>query len=183
MPIYNTYIQQLSFDGTTYTKGAFLDLYRDYHIVAQDFPFAKNPESKDLAYRDWAGEDGLDVYIPTSLPVKEYPIEVTFLYKGNDSSMRSDITGFIDFLYGRNVGAIGSRLAIYNEHVGMGRKDIVVSNVSNELFYLSEFDPDAIAAFKIKFNVYDPTSEVGVMTQMMGGEERVIALTLEGTDF
>ena len=42
----------------------------------------------------------------------------------------------------------------------MGRKDVVVSEVDNELFYCSEYDKDAVAKFKVKFTVYDPTTEL-----------------------
>lgn len=165
MLIYNTYVQQIIFDGIAYTKGGVVDLLSTFKIVCQEFPFKKNPQPKDLPTRDWAGEDGLDVYIPDKIPVKHYDIEVDFLYKGTEETMKVDLNNFIDFLYGRIKGSNGDtvksgRLAIYNEHTGMGRKDIVVSEVENELFYLTDSDPDAVAKFKIKFTVYDPTTEV-----------------------
>lgn len=160
-----------------------MDLYKDLHIVAREFPFVEDPEPKDIVTRDWPGSNGLDAYIPTCLPVKDYPIEVTFLYKGDESSIRSDIKAFLDFLYGRNYGAVGSRLVIYNEYVGMGRKDVVVSNVSNELFYSSANDPDSVASFKIKFNVFDPTSEVVPVVQTVNGTRVVTGLDIQGIDY
>ena len=160
MTIYNTYIQQLDFNGTTYTKGGVVDLLETYKIICQEFPFNKNPKPKELPTRDWAGEDGVDVYVPTKIPVKHYDIEVEFLYVGTEDAIREDLTGFIDFLYGRQEGATGGRLAIYNEHTGIGRKDVVIAEVKNELFYLTESDDDAIAKFKVKFTVYDPTTDV-----------------------
>lgn len=160
MDIYKTYIQQLRYDGLQYTKGSVVDLLNMYHIAAQEFPFKTFHMNKDLPTRDWAGEDGLDVYIPDVIPAKEYEIEVTFLYKGDEKNIREDISDFIKFINGRNEGGIGGRLAIYNEHTGIGRKDVVVSEVENEIFYLTEDDPDAVAKFKVKFMVYDPTTEV-----------------------
>lgn len=160
MATYNTYFQQLSFDGIEYTKGVVVDLLATYKIICQEFPFTRNPKPKDLPTRDWAGDDGLDVYVPTELPAKHYDVEVVFLYVGTELSIRTDLTNFINYLYGRNNGAVGSRLAIYNEHTGIGRKDVVVSEVSNEIFYLTDSDPDAVAKFKVKFTVYDPTTEV-----------------------
>lgn len=179
MAIYNTYIQQLDFNGTDYTKGPVIDLLEKYNIISQEFPFCKNPKPKSLPTRDWAGEDGLDVYVPKTLPVGNYEIEVTFLYKGTEQSMRQDIAGFIDFLYGRNEDAVGSRLAIYNEHTGAGRKDVVVSEVDNEIFYLSDADPDAVAQFKVKFMVYDPTTEVTPTTTTVSGTTTVADLNFE----
>ena len=186
MVTYNTYVQQISFDGTTYTQGSVVDLLSAFKIICQEFPFKKNPKPKDLPTRDWAGEDGLDVYVPDVLQVKSYDIEVVFLYVGTEASIRSDLNNFIDYLYGR-IGSDGEngvngadgrvqtgRLAIYNEYVGMGRKDIVVSEVENEIFYLTDSDTDAIAKFKIKFTVYDPTTEV---TPTYGTYDGVIRAT------
>ena len=51
MAIYKTYIQQLSYDGTDYTKGSIVDLLTAYKIICQDFPFKKNPKPKDLTHR------------------------------------------------------------------------------------------------------------------------------------
>ena len=173
MEIFKTYIQQLSYDGTTYTKGSVVDLFKTYNIICQDFPFKKNPKPKDLPTRDWAGEDGLDVYVPEKIPMKSYDIDVTFLYVGEEQNIRTDISNFIDFLSGNIKGnnsdtVKSGRLAIYNEYVGMGRKDVVVSDIDNELFYCYDADPDAIAKFKVKFTVYDPTTEV-TATQTTSG--------------
>lgn len=164
MANYKTYIKQISFDGLQYQHGIVVDLLEEYNIVCQEFPFKKNPNPKDLPTRDWAGADGLDVYIPDVIPMKSYDLEVTFLYVGTDLNIRGDISDFIDFLYG-HTSATGDtvqsgRLCIYNETVGMGRKDLVVSEIDNELFYCGESDPDAVAKFKVKFTVYDPTTEV-----------------------
>lgn len=177
MEIFKTYIQQLSFDGITYSKGSVVDLLKSYNIICQDFPFKKNPKPKDLPTRDWAGEDGLDVYIPDKIPMKSYDVDVIFLYVGTEQNIRTDISNFIDFIYGRIKGknsdnVKSGRLSIYNEYVGMGRKDVVVSEIDDEIFYCSDADPDAVAKLKIKFTVFDPTTNVtptyssGICTQL-----------------
>lgn len=164
--IYKAYIQQLWFDGLTYSKGSVVDILASFNVAVMEFPFKRNPKAKALPTRDWIGTDGLDVYVPNgNLPVNSYDLEVTFLYKGTENTIREDLSGFIDFIYGRtpgrNIDTVRSgRLAIYDEHVGMGRKDVVVSEVDNELFYCSEYDKDAVAKFKVKFTVYDPTTEL-----------------------
>lgn len=166
MALYKTYIQQLGFDGTTYTKGSVVDLLDKFKVMCQDFPFKRNPKPKDLPTRDWAGEDGLDIYIPNgSLPMKHYDIDVEFIYVGTEETMRTDLMGFINFITGRSPGATNDvvqsgRLAIYNEHVQMGRKDVVVSEIDNELYYRSDYDNDKVARFKVKFTVCDPTTEI-----------------------
>lgn len=178
MSVANTYIQQIKFDGSTYSKGSVVDLLTKFKIVCQEFPFKKNPKPKDMPTRDWYDEDGLDVYVPETLPIEHYDIEVVFLYVGTEQTIRADLSNFIDFLYGRIKGAAGDsvqsgRLAVYNEYVGTGRKDVVVSEVENEVFYISDNDPDAVARFKVKFTVYDPTS---LVTPVINSSNEVIEL-------
>ena len=180
--INRTYIQQLVYNGLTYTSGSVISLYDDFRIVAEDFPFKKNPKAKELPVRDWAGGDGVDIYVPAVIPMKEYEIEVLFLYVRNISDnggnvegetpeqtrnrlMRTDINDFIDFICGRKKGKSsdsvqGGRLAVYDEYVGMGRKDVIVSEIDNELYFISDADSDVVAQFKVKFKVNDPTTEV-----------------------
>lgn len=166
MALYKTYIQQIRFDGTTYTKGSVVDILNTYKVMCQEFPFKRNPKPKALPTRDWAGEDGLDIYIPDgNLPMSAYDIEVTFLYVGTEVTISNDLKNFLDFLCGRKKGHFNNnvqsgRLAIFNEYVNMGRKDVVVSEIDNEIYYCSDNDPDAVAKFKVKFTVYDPTTEV-----------------------
>lgn len=110
--------------------------------------------------------------------MKHYDIEVFFLYVGTKSNIRTDILNFIDFIYGRakadvNDTVKSGRLAVYNEYVGMGRKDIVVAELSNELFHCSESDPDAVAKIKVKFTVYDPTT---IVTPVESPSGKVIEL-------
>lgn len=178
MAIYKTYVQQLGFDGETYTKGAVVDLLEKFNVACQDFPYKRNPKSKDLPTRDWAGEDGLDVYIPEGgIPEKSYDIDVEFIYVGTEQAMRDDLIAFIDFIKGRAKGSSSDavqsgRLAIFDEHVQMGRKDVVVDEIDNELYYRSDYDNDKVARFKVRFKVFDPTTDVelvksgGVVTDM-----------------
>lgn len=179
MSVANTYIQQIAYDGKIYSKGSVVDLNERFKIVCQDIPFKKNPKSKDLPTHDWHDEDGADVYVPETLRIKHYDIDVFFLYVGTDETIRTDISNFIDFIYGRikgndNDSVQSARLAVYNEYVGMGRKDIVVSEVENEIFYISDNDPDALARIKVKFTVYDPTT---IVTPHVDSSNKVSELT------
>lgn len=205
MEIHKTYVRQVVYDGVAYTKGSVVDLYEAFHIACQQFPFKKNPEIKPLPTRDWAGSDGVDVYVPDVIPMKEYDMEVTFLYVRNiddatggqsvsgetpmerrDRLMRSDIRNFIDYICGRiGSGAQGDsiesgRLAIYDEYTGMGRKDVVVQKVDNELFFSNGDDPDVVAKFKVKFMVYDPTTDVYPESGTYSGVTRVTKLKWSG---
>lgn len=160
MGLCKTYMQQLSFNGTTYTKGSVVDLLETYNIGCENFPFKVMPEAKELPKRDFPDENGVEVFAPTQMPLKDYEIDVIFIYKGNESSMRSDVQNFLNFLYGRNNGAVGSTFAIYDEHVKIGRKDVRVKRVGNEFFYNEDYDDEKQAGFKVTFNVDDPATDV-----------------------
>lgn len=181
MATVNTYVQQLRFDGTAYTKGSVVDLLNKFNIVCQDFPFKKFPEPKELPERDWSDEHGVDVYVPDTLPMKAYTIDVEFLYVGTTQNIRTYISNFISFLYGRIKGDANDtvqsgRLAIYNDYTGIGRKDIIVSKVDNELFFDTDADPDAVAKFKVTFNVCDPVTDVTPTTTTQNGQTVVTGL-------
>ena len=155
-----TYIQQLRYDGMSYTKGDVVNLKTAFGIECEEMPFTLFPKSKDFATRDWAGSDGVDIYVPNKITLKEYDIEAKFIYQGTEATIHNDIKAFVNFLYGRNSGAVGGRLAIYDEHVKIGRKDVVVTEIGNELYHLTKNDTDAIARFKVKFKVCDPVTDV-----------------------
>ena len=164
MALHKLFIQQLSFDGLTYTKGTIADAYTTYKVVCKDFPVKIEPEIKDIVTKDFKGSHGLDPYIPQNLAIKDYEMEVEFLYVGTHATMRSDITAFVKFLRGRNSGAVGARLAIYDEFAGLGRKDLVAKAIEyGEWWDVPDADNDAIATFKVKFQVYDPVTDVTVI--------------------
>lgn len=160
MPIKRFYIQQLNFDGVKYQKGNVVDLLSAFNIGIQSISYKMLPEIKDLPTRNWLDEDGEDVYVPSIVHIKSYDLEVTFVYKGNEQSIYQDVPGFIKFLYGHNESAVGARLAIYDEFTRTGRKDVFVKSVSDDVFYYEEFDSDSIGAFKVKFCVCDPSTDV-----------------------
>lgn len=168
-----TYIQQMHYDGTTYKKGPVVDLLSKFNICCKEFPFKRNPEAKDLPARDWPGVDGRDVYIPKNIPVKNYDLEVEFIYKGVEDNIVKNVSSFINFLYGKNPSAVGARLAIYDQHTRTGRKDVHVLSVDNDVYFCTEEDPDAVATFKVKFSVEDPTTEVTPKVINSGGAQIV----------
>ena len=159
MGLRKTYIQQLHFDGENYTKSEVVDLTEQWGIYC-DVPFKLFPEAKELPYRDWAGEDGRDVYVPKKIPLAAYELEVEATYKGEDGKMRKNIEAFIKFIYGRNLNAVGGSLAIYDDYTGIGRKDIHVLSIDNDIYYDVDYDDEQCAKFNIKFQVEDPSTDV-----------------------
>lgn len=158
---YHTYIQQTSFDGQSYTKGSVIETLSKFHIGCLSFPFKTAPKSQKLTEREWPGVDGKDVYIPpTGIPLEDYDLEVEFIYKGTMETIETDMASFLDFIRGRNKGAVGGRLTVYDEHVGFGRKDVVVNEIDDQYYGADQSDPDALFDFKVKFHVYDPATPV-----------------------
>lgn len=170
MAIYKRFlILQQTFDGSSYTSvGSIVDTQARFHIACQEFPFKDLPELKDLPKRDWYDEDGEDVYIPTEdFKFKAYDLDATFIYVGTEATMKSDIRNFIDFLYGRkdsngNRRTGGIMLAVYDEYTQTGRRGVIVQSVDNTLYWNVDFDPDAIATFKVKFRVTDPVTRLNL---------------------
>ena len=168
-PKYRLYIQQMLYDGETYTRLNMFDTWQKFLIVCRAFPFKLLPEAKDYVSRDWKDEDGEDVYVPASVRFKPYEIDAEFIYVGGDADMRQNIERFIQFIYGKNSGLSqqgqwahpeSGRLCIYDEYTRTGRKDVVVKSVDVDAYLTEDTDPDAVATFKVKFTVYDPVTDV-----------------------
>ena len=174
MAVHKLFIMQTDFDGISYTKGLPVDTLTAYNVVCRDFPFKLFPDTKDVVTKNWKGSHGADAYIPSVNMIKDYDIDVQFLYVGTHSNMRTQIGKFIKFLNGM-VGAhivpsygeeydetaVGARLAIYDQYTQIGRKDIRVSSVEFGGWWdMPDFDTDCIADFKVRFHVFDPVTDV-----------------------
>lgn len=160
MAVHKLFIMQTNYNGISYTKGTPIDTLSTYNIVCREFPFKLFPETKDVVTKNWKGSHGADAYIPSVNIIKDYDLEVQFLYLGTHAQMRTQIEQFVKFLHGM-VGNVGARLAIFDEYTQMGRKDIKVVSVDfGEWWDIPDYDTDAIADFKVKFHVYDPVTDV-----------------------
>ena len=173
MAAHRLFIMQTSFDGLTYTKGTPIDTLASYNVVCKEFPFKLYPETKDVVTNNWRGSHGLDVYIPAENKIKDYDIDVQFLYLGTHAQMRTQIEQFFKFLHGLAGPVVisgnsttvtppaGARLAIYDEYTQIGRKDVRVASIEPGGWWdMPDFDTDAIADFKVRFHVYDPVTDV-----------------------
>ena len=137
-----------------------IDTQATFRVACQECPFKYLPESKELPKRDWYDEDGDDIYIPTDgLKFKAYDMEMKFIYVGTEQTMKNDIRGFINFIYGRNENG-SPLLKIYDEYTKIGRKGIYVSNVDDELLAYDDVNENVIGIFKVKFRVTDPATEI-----------------------
>lgn len=160
------YVQQQSYDGSSYTNVGDAVELGTYNVVCQEFPFKYLPETKELPKRDWPDENGDDVYFPTDgLKMKAFDMDVKFLYAGPISTytqdgntiygMRDNLTRLISFLRGRN--SDGSPcLLIYDEYTDIALCGVYVSEISNDLYEYNDVNINAHAVFKVKFRVTNP---------------------------
>lgn len=177
MKFYNAYIQQLSYDGENYTKGEFRDLLKDFGCGVSSFPFKPYAEAKEAVTREWVDEHGTDVYIPEGGQLmKAYELDVDVIFKGTESAIRTNMMNFLKFIYGHNTGG-SARLAIYDEFVGFGRKDVIAKSNDPDVLFISGSDADSVATIKVKFQVCDPMTDVTKVTNVKG---ECIGLTFSG---
>lgn len=164
MAIRNLYIQEISYNGSTYTKGECIDTLA-YNIGISEIPFKFMPEFKEPTVRDWPGEDGVDVYVPETRRLKEYDMEIEFVYRGTQDTIHSDLRSFLSFFR-------HSRFAMYDDHTKIGRKDIICKSdfCDVDLFYYEDTDSQSVASFKLKFTVCDPVNDVRLV-QTQGKNE------------
>ena len=170
MSPFRFYIQQLHFDGENYLRGSLFETYADFGAACKEFKDNFMPEAKNLATRDWIGKDGLEVYVPDRLRLKEFNTEAEFIITGNPTMADDEATydamsrrnSFIRMLYGRNTGAVGARLAIYDEHSGLGYKDVVVSKVEPDVSGRQQGGNEAVYVLKVSFTIYDPVTDVSL---------------------
>lgn len=163
------FIKQQTYDGSNYTDvdGSVKDIYDEFGIVCQDFPFKYFPEKKDPAKREWPDEDGEDVFIPSGgLKTSAFDIEVKFLYAGavygtdvasNSTTMYAKIVNFIDFITCKDVGG-RVMLAMSDEYTGLAFQGVYVKEVGNELYEYNDVNLNGYAVFKVKFRVTDPVA-------------------------
>lgn len=168
MDPYRLYIEQTTFNGTTYTHGAVRDTFAEWGIVCSKSPF-KYGDPKDVATRNWLDEHGEDVYLPADIKLKKFDAEFTFLCNGTEAFVKRNVKQFMRFLSGMSwqkgndtVASAGSRLAFYDTYNSLGRKDVRLKSFSTDGLVMDNSDNEIVLEFKVVFEVFDPYTEVQV---------------------
>lgn len=155
-----TYIQQTYYDGSSYTKGPVVDIEAEFGCVATDFPLLVGEDMVEVVSREWAGEDGRDVYMPVHPAMKSYDATATFMFKGTEDTLRTNISQFIKYVTGHNKDAVGAMLFIYNVYTQNGRKDVHVTKINPDMYYNEGYDDEKSASIEITFTIEDPSTDV-----------------------
>lgn len=146
------------------------DSIKKWGIACRKFPFKLDGGSKDLASRDWPGEDGDDVFYPEELKLKAYDIETELVYVGNLGECADNMLAFRDYLTGAD--GLGVEMRIFNSHTGIGRKGCHWLEMSDLTFNKEE--DEEVLQFTMKIKVSDPKTRIVAQTtdveEMIDGE-------------
>lgn len=82
----------------TVGTGAEVDIESTYGIRVTSVRGLNPPQPKEIFTRDWATENGVDVYIPDTRKIKSSEIIMTIYVKGDTSTAMAKYKVFCDFL-------------------------------------------------------------------------------------
>lgn len=131
------------------------DSLADFGVALTEADCQWGGEVKELASRDWDGEDGEDTYIPSVLPLEAYDAKFELACKGSDAygkmmTLRSYLTG---------TDGSGAELRLYTAWGGWGRKGVYLKKIEDaELHYSA--GTGWVMEFSATFRVTDPRTEI-----------------------
>ena len=130
----------------------------DFGMYCMELPFTVGGQAKELTSRDWAEEDGKDVYVPDELKMQQYTLKAKFGCKGEKNSANASIRAFMDYLTGRD--GSGVYLKLYSEYTMIGRRHVRFSKLSDEATLVRNDEDGDILVIQIEFTVDDPVTDV-----------------------
>ena len=147
-------------DGSDLTISTEVRDTDEWSVRVSDIPFQPVGELKDLPSNDWKGESGLEEYVPAVPAVKQYDMEVTFVYKSQWGTAAEDIHDVMMWLM------YGGYFSIYCEWSGVGRQKVRYLGYSDDVesFPCDEEKTGAsaydVVTFKVKLRVDDPVTHI-----------------------
>lgn len=168
MTPYKFYIQQCTYNGSSYTQGTVRESYADWGIVCSKCVFRHYGDPKDVSSRNWLDEHGEDVYIPANVKLKKFDAEYTFLCNGSELDVKTKVKEFHRYLMGmpwhdaqyNTVSSEGSRLIIYDTYNSVGWKDVRLKTFSADALVMDNGDDEVVLEFKVVFEVNDPYTTI-----------------------
>ena len=76
------------------------DLYADFGCKTTSVPLFVPMDTKQPSTRNWADEDGEDVFFPTELMLAAYDTEVSIIYTGDTGTFQPKQEALFDYLKG-----------------------------------------------------------------------------------
>ena len=81
-----------------------------FGMYCMSIPMSVGDGIKALSERSWAGEDGLDTYVPGRLSLEAYTIKIKFGYKGAKYGANPKLKEFVDYLTGADGSGVYMKL-------------------------------------------------------------------------
>nr|DAV38583.1 MAG TPA: hypothetical protein [Caudoviricetes sp.] len=134
-----------------------IDTQKEWGIVCKDFPFKVFGDAKDLPSRSWPDKNGDDEFIPATIPVKSYEIDVEFAYKGDMNTANEKLILFFEYITGKN--GDGSSLRVYDTYTKIGKQKVRYVSCSEDLFVRNTDEGDVVT-FTVRFKVNDPVDNI-----------------------
>jgi hypothetical protein len=142
---------------------------KEWNLYCSSFPFKIFGEAKAVPSRSWNDEDGDEEYIPPTLYVQSYEIDVEFACRGNKESSYSNIMNFLKYITGRDLEndstTYGSTLQIQDLYTGIGRQRCRYSKMEtkgHEIYDVLDdsVEEEVLTTFTLTFKVNDPVTDI-----------------------
>lgn len=135
------------------------DTMETWNIGCLEIPFIPIGKAKELPVTEWSDEDGDDEYIPDTIPIEAYEIEISLACVCNAGEAYSKIMSFFNYITGRDEANPGGELIIYDTNTGIGRKGVRYSEYGDDAYKMNQGGQDTIL-FTVKFKVNDPVTQM-----------------------
>ncbi len=140
MKDYSLYIQR---DSDTSAKG----IVEEWNIAVVETCTDIDGGFKTFTSREWANEDGEDVYMPASPKLQAYDAKWTLCYKGAASNAYEKLTDFRDWLS-------GTLLKIYDPKTLTGRVGAYLSKFGAPTYWRK--GDEEVLKFEVTFRITSP---------------------------
>lgn len=138
----------------------------DFDMQCADIPFRLIPEVKPLTERNWAGEDGKDVYVPKKLSVSAYTMKIKLCCKGEKYSANDKIQKLLEYLTGSD--GSGVYMKLYCDYTKIGRQDVRFTKMPDEAVLVRDDMNGDILVFTVEVSVDDPVTSIAPATDATG---------------
>lgn len=145
------YIQKTSSGSTVKETVA------DFDIYCMNIQFSTMQDAKELPNNDWYDEHGDDEYIPSTLMLKAYTMDIKFACKGAEKSANAKINALMSYLTGAD--GSGSEMKIYSTYTQIGRQGVRFLKLSEDAELIRDKNGD-ILMFTVTFKINDPVTNV-----------------------
>lgn len=145
------------------------DSSKEWELYCSSFPFQVIGDAKDVPSRSWNDEHGDDEFIPKTICIKSYEIDVDLACRGDKEHAYNNIINFLKYITGRdteNSGeTYGSTLQIYDTYTTIGRQYCRYVKCENKGYEVYDVVSDSVkeetlTAFTVTFKVNDPITDI-----------------------